>query len=143
MRVFLIHIDFGFLLGSSPGGDLGFEVAGFKFTLEMVELLGGTQEAALYQWFVELAVRGFLAVRSRMDEVVALVSIMQHSSLPFFRRPDVIKNLVDRFHPARDESFAAESMIAVVRKAHDNMMTNIYDKVQLAQQQIWYYQGKV
>ena len=36
----LIHIDFGFLLGTSPAKNLGFERAGFKFTNEMIELMG-------------------------------------------------------------------------------------------------------
>lgn len=36
----LIHIDFGFILGMSPG-NLAFERAPFKLTEEYVELLGG------------------------------------------------------------------------------------------------------
>lgn len=40
----VIHIDFGFLLGRSPGGDLGFEDASFKLTQEMIDVLGGSRE---------------------------------------------------------------------------------------------------
>jgi phosphatidylinositol 4-kinase len=35
-----IHIDFGFVLGISPGG-VNFEKAPFKLTKEYVELMGG------------------------------------------------------------------------------------------------------
>lgn len=34
----VVHIDFGFLLGASPGGNLGFERAPWKLTAEFVEV---------------------------------------------------------------------------------------------------------
>jgi len=36
----IIHIDFGFMFGMSPG-NLNFETSPFKFTSEYVEVLGG------------------------------------------------------------------------------------------------------
>jgi phosphatidylinositol 4-kinase len=36
----VVHIDFGFLLGISPGG-INFESAPFKLTSEYIELMGG------------------------------------------------------------------------------------------------------
>jgi phosphatidylinositol 4-kinase len=39
----VIHIDFGFMLGNSPGGNFGFEKAPFKLTEEMVEVIGGVE----------------------------------------------------------------------------------------------------
>ena len=35
----IVHIDFGFILEISPGGNLGFESAAFKMSHEMVRFL--------------------------------------------------------------------------------------------------------
>ncbi len=37
----IIHIDFGFFIGCSPGYNLGFEKAPFKLTPDYLELMGG------------------------------------------------------------------------------------------------------
>ena len=35
----IIHIDFGFLLSSSPGGNMNFECAPFKLSQELVDVM--------------------------------------------------------------------------------------------------------
>ncbi|RYH05389.1 hypothetical protein EON65_44810, partial [archaeon] len=39
----LVHIDYGFVLGASPGGNMEFEQAPFKLTTEYVEIMGGIE----------------------------------------------------------------------------------------------------
>lgn len=46
----LMHIDFGFVLGITPGGNMGFEKAPFKLTREMIELIGGLCSAGFRKY---------------------------------------------------------------------------------------------
>jgi phosphatidylinositol 4-kinase len=51
----IIHIDFGFILGISPG-KINFETAPFKLTKEYIEILDGEQ-SSLYYYFKTLLIR--------------------------------------------------------------------------------------
>lgn len=69
----LVHIDFGFILEISPGGNLGFENAAFKLSHEMSQILdpSGDRSSPQYRHFQELAVRGYLVVRCRACQISA------------------------------------------------------------------------
>lgn len=70
----LIHIDFGFILSTSPR-NLGFETSPFKLTPEFVEVMGGDQ-SKMFEEFKSLILLGLIAARKHMDKIVNLVEIM-------------------------------------------------------------------
>lgn len=75
----IIHIDFGFILGISPG-NVGFETAPFKMTKEYVNLLDGIN-SEIYNYFILLLTKGFLELRKYFDSFVKIVEIMSKSKL--------------------------------------------------------------
>lgn len=70
-----MHIDFGFLLSNAPGKGLKFELAPFKLTGEMVEVLGGIKSKK-FREYRELMRLGFMAIQEHADKVIKVVEMM-------------------------------------------------------------------
>ena len=80
----IVHIDFGFLLGTSPGG-INFESAPFKLTDEYVEVMGGP-DSNMFQYFKILLFQGFQELRKHVQEITYILEIMREGSdLPCFQ----------------------------------------------------------
>merc|ERR1719230_428341 len=80
----IIHIDFGFMLSNSPGGNMAFEQSPFKLTQEFLDVMDG-ECSDQYEYFRTLVIRGFLEARKHRERTGLLVRmLLQGSKLPCF-----------------------------------------------------------
>ncbi|CCW67363.1 unnamed protein product [Phytomonas sp. Hart1] len=142
----VVHIDFGFLFDSSPGGDINFESSPFKLTTEMVQLIGkdvgyksnlhsSSLAKALidpdrYVLFKEQVIRCYLAVRQYSAEICTLVELMLHSGLPCFKPQKTIADLKHRLAVSKCEIEAAHFMRCQIHESRENYRTRLYDAYQ-------------
>lgn len=120
----IIHIDFGFILSSSPR-NLGFETSAFKLTSEFVDVMGGLN-GDMFNYYKMLMLQGLIAARKHMDRVVQMVEIMQQGSqLPCFHGSSTIRNLKERFHMNMTE----EQLQLLVEQMVDGSMRSITTKL--------------
>ncbi|XP_040188730.1 phosphatidylinositol 4-kinase beta isoform X2 [Rana temporaria] len=120
----IIHIDFGFILSSSPR-NLGFETSAFKLTSEFVDVMGGL-DGDMFNYYKMLMLQGLIAARKHMDRVVQVVEIMQQGShLPCFHGSSTIRNLKERFHMNMTE----EQLQVLVEQMVDGSMRSITTKL--------------
>ncbi|KAL6758982.1 kinase-like domain-containing protein [Haematococcus lacustris] len=136
----LVHIDFGFILEISPGGNMGFESAAFKLSHEMTQLLdpGGARTSAVWAQFEELCVRAYLAARTVAEPIVSTVALMASSGLPCYSRGHPVENLRKRFHLEMTDRQAAVFMRATIADAYQKWTTGFYDYIQALQNRIPY-----
>ena len=111
----LIHIDFGFVLGISPGGNMNFENAPFKLTKDYVRLMDGT-DSSIFEYFRSLFLRGLLAVRKHVDIFCNIVEAMFYGvPMPCFTG----KNIKDIIVPLRERFLFKYSDTEIVSIAHN------------------------
>jgi len=70
-----MHIDFGFLISNSPGGNRNFEKAPFKLTEEMVEILGGPH-SQYFDEYLEQMKLGFMAIQENARKIIVIIEMM-------------------------------------------------------------------
>lgn len=126
----LIHIDFGFILSSSPK-NLGFESSPFKLTAEFVEVMGGP-ESDMFAYFKILMLQGLLAARKHHEKILSIVEIMQTGSqLPCFRNgASTIRAMRDRFHLNLTEEQLQLLVDSMVESSMHSLTTKLYDGFQ-------------
>src|SRR5258708_22236194 len=95
----------------------------------MVVLMGGRNSEG-YHLFVQLTVKAFLAIRPFADQIVETVRLMLGTGLSSFKGEQTIQRLRDRFVPGMTERQAAEWMMGVIRNAHENVRSTVYDEFQ-------------
>eukprot|EP00002_Diphylleia_rotans_P001943 TRINITY_DN11184_c0_g1_i1.p1 TRINITY_DN11184_c0_g1~~TRINITY_DN11184_c0_g1_i1.p1 ORF type:complete len:694 (-),score=150.46 TRINITY_DN11184_c0_g1_i1:312-2393(-) len=126
----IIHIDYGFILGMSPGG-VNFEVAPFKFTKEYLEVMGG-QDSEYFSYFKLLFVQGLLEARKHMEDIILLAQLLlKDSKLPCLQNgEDVVHRLIERFQPdLSDENFIIYAQKLIYDSIHCWSTTH-YDSFQ-------------
>ena len=127
----LIHIDYGFMLSSSPK-NLGFESSAFKMTYEFVEVMGGVQ-SDMFAYFKILMLKGFLSARKHMDKLVPIIEIMQlGSQLPCFQKggAGIVRSLRDRFHLNLTEEQLQIQIDNMITNSINSLTTRMYDNFQ-------------
>ncbi|KAI6177654.1 1-phosphatidylinositol 4-kinase [Aphelenchoides bicaudatus] len=126
----IIHIDFGFLLESSPGGNLGFE-PDFKLSQEMFDIMGHKVDSAPFKLFSKLCIQIYLALRPYYNEFIAIIAQMIDTKLPCFRGRSIT-------YSKMSELEAARNMQTIISNCLNNVRSNLYDKIQYIQNDIPY-----
>ncbi|PWN29719.1 hypothetical protein BDZ90DRAFT_230571 [Jaminaea rosea] len=132
----IIHIDFGFMLGISPGG-VGFEACPFKLTQEYIDVLGGIGSPK-YEEFKKLMRQGFKDVRKEAERIIMIVELMaKDSKLPCFALGDLTaSNLRDRFALALSAQQVDDFVDRLILASCASSYTRLYDTFQYYSQGI-------
>lgn len=129
----IVHIDFGFILGNSPGG-VGFESAPFKLTAEMMDVMGGPDGEMFNNYFRPLVFMCFQAAAKHKEKVLSLIRMMSGINFACFMgdatAATTIRELDKRFNSQLDDVKFAQWVRSLVDESMDNWRTRQYDSFQ-------------
>ena len=115
----IIHIDFGFILGISPGGNMNFENAPFKITRDYISLMGGV-DSSIFCYFKSLFLRGLFVARKNVDIISNLIEGMGIGvPMPCFNG----RNLKEIINSFKERCFFRYSEVEIVP-----LVNNLFDK---------------
>jgi phosphatidylinositol 4-kinase len=133
----VVHIDFGFFLSNSPGGNANFERAPFKLTREMIDVMGG-EHSLEFATFRDLVIRGFRASHRVYPKVRMLVQVALEAygaQFPCFSggADAVLEGLDRRFRTDLKSKREAAQFVneELINPSIDNWRTRWYDKYQM------------
>lgn len=134
----IIHIDFGFVLGISPG-NMNFENVPFKLTLEYIELLGG-EKSEVYEYFVLLMMKGLNELKKHIDNLVSIIEILKNGcEMPCFSSEyfnERINELKLRISNKNEDPLVYTRNL--VYESSNSWRTNKYDSFQKMTNDIYY-----
>lgn len=129
----VVHIDFGFLLSNSPGGNIEFERSPFKLTREMVAVMGGTK-SGYFKYFRKLCLQGYVEACRNANKIMLMVDTMYtgNESMPCFLhgREYVLDGLRERFAVNLTRRDRAQKFAGLIELANDHVTTSLYDRFQ-------------
>ena len=127
----IMHIDFGFLLGTSPK-NLGFERAQFKLVKSYVDILDGF-EGKMFKHFKEQMVKGLIESKKYFQIISTMIKIMSHSNLPCLAGQNidnVINNLHKKFLFGYSKEQVEKYVDEMINNNYENFWTKRYDQFQ-------------
>lgn len=126
----MVHVDFGYILDSSPALESNLTRAPFKFTKEMLDLIGEDGFSTLRVLIID----GLLAIRKFRHMVIALIASYAHDELPCFRR-----KTLDRLNRRLDhETCTVTYTQRQIGHSLNALSTRLYDLAQSFHQGIKY-----
>ena len=127
----IMHIDFGFLLGSSPK-NIGFERAQFKLVKSYVDILDGF-DGKMFKYFKSLMVKGLIECRNSFEIISTIIKIMSNSNLACLSGQDlndVINGLYKKFLKGYSKEQIEKYVDEMINNNYENFWTKKYDQFQ-------------
>lgn len=131
----VIHIDFSFMLSSSPG-NMGFERAPFKLTQDYMDLMEGA-DSDIFAHFRLLFFLGLKYVRKYKKEIMDTVIMMSHcAEMKCFHKFNK-EEMEKRFHDHATDEELEKIVDGIVKYAASSYTTSNYDRFQWLTNEIY------